>query len=59
MILENKYYVYVLDCYDQLVGPKSFKDADRIRRGYEEMGLPALILMAVVDEEGNLVNEQS
>lgn len=52
----NKYYVYVLDAHDQMVGTKSFKDADRIRRGYEEMGVPAMILMVVVDEEGNIVN---
>lgn len=52
----NKYYVYVEDGYYMLVGPKSFKDADRIRRGYEEMGLSSMILMLVVDEEGNLVN---
>lgn len=52
----NNYYVYVLDACDQLIGPETFKSADKIRRRFEEMGSPSMILMVVVDSEGNLVN---
>lgn len=59
MILANRYYVHIIDSWEAPVGPKNFKEASKLREDYQCMGVCAKILMEVVDEEGNLVNEQS
>ena len=56
MILASKYYIYAQDLNTQVIGPKSFNEAAKLRDDYTEMGFPSKILMEVVDEEGGIVN---
>ena len=56
MILASKYYIYAQDLNTQVIGPKTFNEATKLREDYTEMGFPSKILMEVVDEEGAIVN---